>query len=194
MERTRSLATSLSLTFDRRLALMAAGIAAAALATALSTHLRIPLPFTPVPITAQTMVVLLSGAILGAAGGAISQIVFLALGTAGVTTFAGGSLAGVTGGYLVGFVCAAAIVGSTARRTSSVILVGGAMLLSTLVILGIGATWLALIGNLSASEAFAAGVLPFLPGDLMKAAGALGVWSAGRAVWRRLFADGADHE
>lgn len=176
-------------TITRAHLMLAAGIAGGALATALSTHVRIPMPFTPVPVTLQTMVVLLCGAILGAGGGALSQIVFLALGTAGVTTFAGGSLLGVTGGYLIGFVIAAALVGAVARRTDGVLAVGATMLGASLLILGLGAAWLAQVNGLGAREALMVGVVPFLAGDAVKTAGALGAWRVGRLAWRRLAGD-----
>ncbi len=188
--RSETVATVASVTITRAHLVLAAGIAGGALATALSTHVRIVLPFTPVPITLQTMVVLLCGAILGAGGGALSQIVFLALGTAGVATFAGGSLLGVTGGYLIGFVIAAALVGAVARRTESALAVGGTMLGASLLILGLGAAWLAQVNGLGVREALMVGVVPFLAGDAVKAAGALGAWRVGRLAWRRLAGDG----
>jgi len=189
--RSETVATVASVTITRAHLVLAAGIAGGALATALSTHVRIVLPFTPVPITLQTMVVLLCGAILGAGGGALSQIVFLALGTAGVATFAGGSLLGVTGGYLIGFVIAAALVGAVARRTESALAVGATMLGASLLILGLGAAWLAQVNGLGVREALMVGVVPFLAGDAVKAAGALGAWRVGRLAWRRLAGDGA---
>jgi len=194
MHRSETFATLGSLSVTRGHVVLAAGVAGAALATAAAAHLRIPLPFSPVPVTLQTMVVLLSGAVLGAAGGALSQVVYLALGAAGVVTFAGGSLAGVTGGYLVGFVAAAAIVGATARRTDSALAVGGAMLAGELAILLLGAAWLAQVNGLTAAQALAVGVLPFLPGDAIKLAGALGAWRVGRLAWRRAVGEPEDDE
>jgi len=187
--RSETVATVASVTITRAHLVLAAGIAGGALATALSTHVRIPLPFTPVPVTLQTMVVLLCGAMLGAGGGALSQIVFLALGTAGVASFAGGSLLGVTGGYLIGFVVAAALVGAVARRTDSTLAVGATMLGASLLILALGAAWLAQVNGLGAREAVAVGVTPFIAGDAFKAAGALGAWRVGRLAWRGLAGD-----
>lgn len=187
MDRTQTaVATVGTVTISRRHALMAAGIAGAAAATALAAHVRIPLPFSPVPVTLQTMIVLVSGALLGAAGGALSQALYLALGVTGLSVFAAGALSGVTGGYLVGFVVAAAIVGAVARRTRSVAAVGTAMIAGELALLLMGAAWLAHVNGLSVSTALAVGVLPFLPGDCLKIAAALGVWRLGRGAWRRL--------
>jgi len=187
--RSETVATIARVAITRAHLVYAAGIAGGALATALSTHVRVPLPFTPVPVTLQTMVVLLCGAILGAGGGALSQIAFLVLGTAGIATFAGGSLLGVTGGYLIGFVLAAALVGAVARRTDSVLAVGATMLGASLLILGLGAAWLAQVNGLSAGQALMVGVVPFLAGDAVKAAGALGAWRVGRLAWRGIAGD-----
>ncbi|MGC9318539.1 MAG: biotin transporter BioY [Armatimonadota bacterium] len=193
MHRAESLVSSLSIPITRRHALLAGGIAGAALATALAAHVRIPLPFSPVPVTLQTMVVLLSGAMLGAAGGTLSQVLYLALGIAGVATFAGGALTGVTGGYLLGFAAAAGIVGAVARRTESMVAVGAAMVAGEVAILGLGAAWLAHVGGLSAGQAVAVGLLPFVPGDAIKLAAALGLWKLGRVAWRGMIgAGGAD--
>lgn len=174
-----------AISLTRRQALLASAVVGAALLTALATHVRIPLPFSPVPVTSQTMVVLLAGAFLGPLAGSMSQALFIGFGTAGLTIFAGGALSGVTGGYLIGFVFAAALVGIVARRTDSIIAVGGAMLAASALILLMGATWLAVVLNLSAPEALALGVLPFLPGDAIKLAAALGIWRAGIGAWRR---------
>ena len=77
---------------------------------------KIPLPFTPVPITLQTLMVLLSGAMLGAYYGALAMIIYLILGTIGLPVFAGGSsgvaaLLGPTGGYLLSYPVAAFVIG-----------------------------------------------------------------------------------
>ncbi|MGD9495018.1 MAG: biotin transporter BioY [Armatimonadota bacterium] len=186
MHRTEAAARAWSLQVTRAQALTVAGIVGASVATAVAAHVRIPLPFSPVPVTLQTMVVLLAGALLGAPAGALSQALYLALGAAGVVSFAGGSLLGVTGGYLAGFVIAAGLVGAVARRTDSVLLVGAAMAVGDLTLLLLGAAWLAHVSGLSATQALAAGVAPFLPGDAIKLAAALGIWRVGRPAWRRL--------
>jgi len=194
VHRSETIATVASVEITRAHLLLAAGVAGGAVATALATHVRIPLPFTPVPVTLQTMVVLLCGATLGAAGGALSQALFLALGTAGIATFAGGALTGITGGYLIGFVAAAALVGAVARRTDSVLAVGAAMLAGSLLILGLGSAWLAHVNGLSAGQALTAGLVPFLAGDLLKAAAALGAWRLGRTAWRHMLATFPSHD
>jgi biotin transport system substrate-specific component len=96
-------------------------IAGGALIVAASAQVVIPLPFTPVPITSSTFGVLLAAAVLGAARGPISMAFYLGLGAAGIPVFqqAHGGMAyvfGVTGGYVFGFIAAAALVGWLARR------------------------------------------------------------------------------
>ena len=93
-----------------------------ALLTALAAQIVIPLPFTPVPITGQTFVVLLAGAGLGATAGAASQGLYVLLGAVGLPFYAGGASGwtvarGATGGYLIGFIVAAWIVGALAGWT-----------------------------------------------------------------------------
>src|SRR3712207_1750584 len=84
--------------------------------TAACAWFKVPLPFTPVPITLQTLAVLLSGAMLGAYYGALSMIIYLILGAIGLPVFAGGgsgfgSLLGPTGGYLLSYPIASFVVG-----------------------------------------------------------------------------------
>ena len=82
-----------------------------ACATGLSAQVRIPLPFTPVPITMQTFLVLISGVILGRRWGGLSQIMYVGVGVLGIPWFAGSSIFGPTGGYLIGFILAAFFLG-----------------------------------------------------------------------------------
>lgn len=160
----------------RRSALLfdAALVLGASLVIALSAQVAIQLPFSPVPVTGQTMAVLLVGALLGSRRGALAVLAYIAQGLAGLPVFAGGAaglarLFGPTGGYLVGFVAAAFLVGWLAergwdRRFGTTL---AAMTLGNLVIYGVGALWLAVfVGGLS--RAWSLGVLPFLPGDALK--------------------------
>ena len=82
-----------------------------ACATGLSAQVRIPLPFTPVPITMQTFLVLISGIILGRRWGGLSQIMYVGIGILGIPWFAGSNIFGPTGGYLIGFILAAFFLG-----------------------------------------------------------------------------------
>jgi biotin transport system substrate-specific component len=131
----------------------------------------------PVPITGQTLGVLLLGAAYGLPLGLVSVGAYLALGAAGLPVFAGSAsglayLAGPTGGYLVGFVLAAALLGYLSRRgwDKGVLSCALMMLLASLVIYLPGVTWLKQVLGASWSAAFAAGVAPFLVGDALKLA------------------------
>lgn len=148
-----------------------------ALFVALTAQIRIPLPFTPVPITGQTLGVLLVGGLLGSRSGAASLLLYLLMGFVGLPFFTAGSsgieyLFGATGGYLVAFPIAAALMGWLAergwdRRVSTTAL---AMVLGNLVIYVLGAGWLAFGVGLGLTAALASGVIPFLIGDLIKIA------------------------
>lgn len=174
----------------RRSALLydAALVLAGSLLIALSAQIAIPLPFSPVPVTGQTMAVLLVGALLGRRRGSLAVLVYIAEGIAGLPVFAGGAagparLLGPTGGYLVGFVAAAYLVGLLAERgwDRRVSTTAAAMALGNLVIYTVGVLWLTVfVGSLSA--ALAAGVLPFIPGDLVKIAAAALLLPAGWKV------------
>jgi biotin transport system substrate-specific component len=146
------------------------------LLVALSAQAAVRLPGTPVPITGQTLAVLLTGALLGAARGFLALALYLLEGALGLPVFAEGKfgpavlLAAPSAGYLWSFPVAAALVGHLAergwdRRVGMTIL---AMLLGTLVIYLGGMTWLA--RYVGWSQALPAGLYPFLPGDLAKIA------------------------
>lgn len=140
---------------------------------ALAAQVRVPLPFSPVPVTGQTFAVLLVAAALGARLGPASVGLYVLEGAIGLPVYQGGSgglayLAGPTGGYLVGFVVAAAVVGALAqrgwdRRFMTAVL---AMLAGEVAIYAFGLAWLARfplpVGLLEA------GLLPFLVGDAFK--------------------------
>ena len=141
---------------------------------ALSARITVSVPVGPVPITAQTFAVLTVGALLGSRRGALSLLTYLAEGLAGMPVFAAGNagaayILGPTGGYLVGFVAAAYVVGLSAetlwdKRKASV---PASLLVATLIIYVPGVLWLSrLIGF---ERAVASGLLPFIPGDVLKA-------------------------
>jgi len=161
----------------------------------LLAQLKIPLPWTPVPITGQTLAVLLMGALLGPKGGALSAIFYLALGGAGVPWFAGASgglsaVLGPTGGYLVGFVPAACFVGyccqrfTRAQHLSVLVLV---MLIANFIIIhGLGLLWLGCVSGIhSLSQLLALGTLPFISGDLVKIAAAAALARASGGITAR---------
>jgi biotin transport system substrate-specific component len=153
--------------------LAAAQLLAAVLLVALASQLAVPLPGTPVPMTLQPLAVLLAGGLLGPGLGAGAMVLYLALGAAGAPVFtpfgAPGllRLLGPTGGYLLAFPAAAAVVGGVAVRGSRwPRLLAGALLGMLVIHAGGVAQLLVLTG--SARLAFAAGVVPFALGDGLK--------------------------
>jgi biotin transport system substrate-specific component len=148
-------------------------VTAGALLVTLLAQVRIPLPFTPVPLTGQTFAVLLVGAALGSRRGVASLGLYLALGALGLPFFAGGAsglayMTGPTLGYLVGFIVAAYIVGLLAERGLERDLRTSLLpfLTGTIIIYVFGAGWLAL--SLGIQKAVMLGVIPFLIGDAVK--------------------------
>jgi biotin transport system substrate-specific component len=145
----------------------------------------IHLPFTPVPITGQTFAVLLTGSLLGPRLGMAAMVLYLAEGAAGLPVFAPlpapglAAFAGPAGGYLISYPFAAGLVGALAARgwdrKPSTMLV--AMLLGSLVIYAGGGGWLAhFVGS---QKALLLGMVPFLPGDALKALLAAGLLPLG---------------
>lgn len=164
-----------------RVAIRVLGILVFSFATSLGALVKIPLPFTPVPITLQTYFVLLSGLTLGASSGAISQFTYLILGIMGLPMFAGGSagvkyLFGSTGGYLVGFITASFIAGFAARDGVSRLAQWFYLIASTVVIWTMGVVVLSLYTGEPLSISVARGVVPFIPGDILKIVAVLGSW------------------
>ena len=156
--------------------------------TAIGAYVALPLPFTPVPFTLQLLFTLLSGLVLGPKAGALSQIIYVGLGVLGVPVFAGGNagpgvLVGPTGGYLVGFVVAAYVIGYLNMNLSQKawppvwkgIVIGGVGLG---IFHGLGAWWLAFTLQIDLSKALALGCLPYIIPDMIKCVGALMVTEA----------------
>ena len=151
----------------------AALVIAGSLLIALSAQLAVRLPFTPVPITAQTLAVLLTGALLGWRRGVAAVLLYLGEGLAGLPVFAGGGagpahMAGPTGGYLIGFLLAAFTTGWLAERgwdrrfgTTFVAMLAGNVLLYVP-----GLLWLAQF--VGAAKTLSLGLYPFIIGDLIK--------------------------
>lgn len=162
-------------------------VVAAAALTALAAQWRIQLPFTPVPITGQTFAVLLTGAALGTKLGAAGQLLYVAVGAleAPVFTEASGGIdviKGATGGYLIGFIFAAALVGWMAERRQDRTFptMFTAFLAGSAVIYVFGVVGLMSSTGSGLSAAISNGVVPFVFGDVLKgvAAGVLlpGAW------------------
>jgi biotin transport system substrate-specific component len=196
----------------RKAVLVLAGIGILAASAWLSV------PFYPVPLTMQTLAVLLIGGTLGPVLGVFAVAGYLALGALGAPVFHGGLggalvLAGPTGGYLLGFLPAVFLMGWAARLAGGpgrlgdpagsapgsapaasssgsyrrlLLLAVGAVVASA-AIYALGVPWLALLSGLGLGRAVAVGLVPFLLGDLLKAAVAVGaVYLGGRALsqWR----------
>lgn len=159
-------------------------VAAGALLIALSATVTIRLPDNPVPITGQTFGVLLAAGALGGRRGIGATALYVLVGVIGLPAFAEGKggvgviaavnegrlVLGATGGYLIGFVLASALVGRLAERRLDRRLPGaiGAMLVGNAVIYLVGLPWLAAATGFSTDETITKGLLPFLLGDALK--------------------------
>ncbi|HYJ87652.1 MAG TPA: biotin transporter BioY [Pyrinomonadaceae bacterium] len=153
---------------------------------------QIVIPVGPVPITAQTFAVLLTGALLGSRLGAMAIIVYLMEGAAGLPFFYGGSsgllhLLGPTGGYLIAFPAAAFITGAFAehgwdKRFPTAV---AAMAIGSIVIMLSGWAWFSLVTNTPLSVAFQLTVLKFIPGDIIKIVLAAAVLPTGWKLLKR---------
>ncbi|MGP4084980.1 biotin transporter BioY [Streptomyces sp. KR55] len=154
-------------------------VAGGAVLTGLAAQLAVPVPGSPVPVTGQTFAALLVGTALGAGRGFLSLALYALAGIAGVPWFAegGSGAAAPSFGYVIGLLLAATAVGALARRGAdrSPWRMAGAMLLGEAIIYAVGVPYLALATGMSASAAIAAGLTPFLIGDALKAALAMGV-------------------
>jgi len=155
-------------------------IAAGSVLIAFSAQLAFWVPFSAVPVTGQTFAVLMLGALLGARRGCLCVLTYLFEGLAGLPVFAGGGstivwLTGPTGGYLVGFVAAAVLVGYLAERgwDRNVWTTVIAMLAGNICIYFFGLLWLMVLTvtgrvQTAMSDLFRVGVYPFIAGDVVK--------------------------
>ena len=152
-------------------------VVAGALLIYLTARIAIPVPGSPVPITGQTFGVLLVGGALGFRRGLIAVALYVLLGVVGLPFFAEGKgglsvIWGTTGGYLIGFILAGAVVGRLAelgwdRRIGGAL---GAMLVGSLIIYGIGLPWLKYVTGWTVEETIAKGLTPLILGDALKLA------------------------
>ncbi|MEU5324738.1 biotin transporter BioY [Streptomyces parvus] len=162
-----------------RYAVDAALVLGGAALTGIAAQIAVPVPGSPVPVTGQTFAALLIGTALGARRGFLSLALYALVGMAGMPWFAeassGWSMPSL--GYVFGMLLAATVVGALARRGGdrSVLRTAGTMVLGSAIIYAIGVPYLALSTGMSMSAAVAAGLTPFLIGDALKAALAMGL-------------------
>lgn len=162
-----------SFTKTQSIALYGAITIVGSILLALLARLSIPVPFSPVPITGQTLGVLLLGGLLGSRLATLTVLTYIFEGAIGLPVFAGGSLGllyllGPTGGYLIGFVPAAYFVGYFSEKgwntkISSSIL---AMTLGTAIIFVFGVSWISITAGIT--KAITIGLVPYLPGAVVK--------------------------
>jgi len=150
---------------------------------------NIVIPIEPVPITMQTLFVLLAGASLGAGWGALSQLLYVVLGMAGLPLFAQGVsgmgvLAGPTGGYLIAFMLTPWLVGWMLKRSCRLGWQIAAFTAGQVLILVLGVAHLTLFYTHDLARALVVGVVPFLVGDAFKIAAALSIHRASQALVR----------
>jgi biotin transport system substrate-specific component len=161
---------------------------------AVCAHISVPLYFTPVPVTLQTLAVILVGFALGPALGFSAMALYLAEGAIGLPVFSphgpGGiaQLLGPTAGYLFSYPLAAAVAGCVARwarlgrsQFRRAIFAG---IIASVVIFAMGAGWIATLLHLSPGSAWHMGVAPFLPGEVLKIVAAAGAYASLRR-WRQ---------
>jgi biotin transport system substrate-specific component len=169
----------------RDLALVLGGAAL----TGMAAQLSVPVPGSPVPVTGQTLAALLVATALGTRRGVAAMGLYLVAGLAGVPWFAaGGSGSGATFGYIIGFVLAGALVGEVARRGAdrSPLRTAGAMVLGNLAVYAVGVPYLALSLHVGLGKAASLGLYPYLLGDAVKVALAMGLLpGAWKLVGRR---------
>lgn len=140
-----------------------------------SGYISVPLPFSAVPVTAQTLAVMLAGSLLPASQAALSLIVFLLMGAVGLPVFSGGTgglgiIVGKTGGYLIGFLFGAVAISLTKGRNVNFARILSANLFGGIIVVYIfGALWLSFVTKISLWNSVILGVVPFIPGDVVKA-------------------------
>ncbi|SFK99068.1 biotin transporter BioY [Geodermatophilus ruber] len=172
----------------RNVVLVALGV----LFTALLAQVSVPVPGSPVPITGQTLAVVLTAASLGPMRGVAVQVFYILSALVGLPFYSEASggvdvVFGATGGYVVGFIPAAYLIGLAARRGADRNPLKAAPLFvaGQAVIFAVGVPWLAVSTGMSASQALEAGFYPFIVGGIVKAAVAAAVLGTAWKLVRR---------
>lgn len=184
--------------FARGLPMDIALITAGAGLTAIAAQVAIPL--WPVPITGQTLAVLLVGSVLGALRGTLAMVLYAVLGIVGLPVFSdashgAGVIFGPSGGYIIGFIFAAALTGWLAQRAWDHRIVGAVLSFTagTVITFAIGLPWLAASLHLNLEQTLQGGLYPFIIGGAVKALLAAGIISF---AWHRIAAadDREEHD
>jgi biotin transport system substrate-specific component len=172
----------------RNVALVTAGV----LFMALLAQVSVPVPGSPVPITGQTLGVVLTAAALGPVRGTLVQVFYILAGAVGLPFYSEAThgvevVLGATGGYLIGFIPAAYLIGLAARRgrDRNFLTALPLFLAGQAVIFAVGVPWLALTADMTAGQALDAGFYPFIVGGIVKAVIAAAVLGGAWAVVRR---------
>lgn len=178
--------------FDRNLANRVASVTISTLIIAIFTQIRVHIPFTPVPITGQTFAVLMMAYVLGSKLGFMSVCFYILAGILGLPFFASGGsgflyLKGVTGGYLLGFLISAFVVGYCSERGLFKSFFGSIILFSIGLIptFALGLLWLGYL--LGYEGVFHLGLTPFIPGELLKVILASGIVSLKLSILQRSY-------
>lgn len=189
---------SVELVGDRTVGYFAASVVVAAL-TAAFAQVAVPYPLSPSPVTLQTVGVYLAGLLLGPVWGALALVLYGLVGAAGAPVFAGGRaglgiVAGPTGGFILGFPVAAAVIGALVHRRVeprrldevSVALQVFALLVGLVVVYAFGSVWLAFVTEQSLATSVVQNGVVFVPGDLLKAVAVLSLVTGGYLTHARV--------
>ena len=136
--------------------------------------ISIPLPISPVPITGQSLAIMLAGSILTVRQAGFSVLTFLLIGAVGVPVFAGltggvGIIVGPRGGYLIGFLVGAIVIALLKGKSNNITRLALANIAGGIIVVYVfGALWLSFVTGMGLQKAIMVGVLPYIPGDLFK--------------------------
>lgn len=189
MEATRKIVTMQSSTQQSTVLAQAGWITLFAALTAAGAQVQIP--NQPIPFTLQTFFVLLSGAFLGARNGFIVQIVYITVGALGLPVFSGATFGlakifGVTGGYLLSFPAAAALVGFMVRQRNGFLWTLFSMFAALLVVFTVGSLYLNAVAIHDLQKAFASGFLIFSWWDIVKLSAAAAIYTEFAKRYKKL--------
>ncbi|KAB3527659.1 biotin transporter BioY [Alkaliphilus serpentinus] len=140
------------------------------------SYVYLPIPFSTVPITGQTLGIMLAGSLLKTRQAVLSVLIFLIIGFIGIPVFAGGAsgisvLMGPTGGYLIGFLIGVMVIGLLKGSKNQLVRITAANIIGGIIVVYVlGVSWLSYSTGMDLKSAFVAGALYFLIGDIVKVA------------------------